>query len=365
MIIGVLKCTKENLIAMVPQVVSKLIKSEYSVVIEMNAGENAGYSNELYQEAGAEIVSRNDILTSSDIILTGVGIDLEDIYQIKENTLLIGKFNAKLASEMLTSLKYSEAKVFSLDLLPRSSIAQSMDVLSSLASLSGYKSVIVGANQFSGYLPMMTTSAGTIPPAKILILGAGVAGLQAIATAKRLGAVVNAFDVRSSVKEEVESLGARFIEVVGSVDDKSAGGYAVKQSEDYIHKQKELIHETAIKADIIITTANIPGRKAPVLIENKTVKEMKPGSVIVDMATASGGNCELSKDNDKVIIDNVAIIGDSILYNQMGKQASLLYSNNIHNFLKYILKDGIENIPYNSDIVSNVLLQKELITELN
>jgi NAD(P) transhydrogenase subunit alpha len=365
MTIGVLKCTKENLIAMVPQVVSKLIKSEYSVVIEMNAGENAGYSNELYQEAGAEIVSRNDILTSSDIILTGVGIDLEDIYQIKENTILIGKFNAKLASEMLTSLKYSEAKVFSLDLLPRSSIAQSMDVLSSLASLSGYKSVIVGANQFSGYLPMMTTSAGTIPPAKILILGAGVAGLQAIATAKRLGAVVNAFDVRSSVKEEVESLGARFIEVAGSVDDKSAGGYAVKQSEDYIHKQKELIHETAIKADIIITTANIPGRKAPVLIENKTVKEMKPGSVIVDMATASGGNCELSKDNDKVIIDNVAIIGDSILYNQMGKQASLLYSNNIHNFLKYILKDGIENIPYNSDIVSNVLLQKELITELN
>jgi NAD(P) transhydrogenase subunit alpha len=365
MTIGILKCTKENLIAMVPQVVSKLIKSEYSVVIEMNAGENAGYSNELYQEAGAEIVSRNDILTSSDIILTGVGIDPEDIYQIKENTLLIGKFNAKLASEMLTSLKYSDAKVFSLDLLPRSSIAQSMDVLSSLASLSGYKSVIVGANQFSGYLPMMTTSAGTIPPAKILILGAGVAGLQAIATAKRLGAVVNAFDVRSSVKEEVESLGARFIEVAGSVDDRSAGGYAVKHFEDYILKQKELIHETAIKADIIITTANIPGRKAPVLIENKTVKEMKPGSVIVDMATASGGNCELSKDNDKVIIDDVAIIGDSILYNQMGKQASLLYSNNIHNFLKYILKDGIENIPYNSDIVSNVLLQKELITELN
>jgi NAD(P) transhydrogenase subunit alpha len=180
--------------------------------------------------------------------------------------------------------------------------------------------------------------------------------LQAIATAKRLGAVINAFDVRSSVKEEVESLGAKFIEVSGSVDDKSAGGYAVKQSEDYIQKQKELIHQIAIKSDIIITTANIPGRKAPILIENKTIKEMKPGSVIVDMATASGGNCELSKDNDKVIIDDVAIVGDSILYNQMGKQASLLYSNNIHNFLKYILKDGLENIPYKSDIVSNIIL---------
>lgn len=365
MTIGILKCTKENLVAMVPQVVSKLIKSGYSILIETNAGENSGYSNKLYQEADAKIVSRIDILISSDIILTGVGIEAEDIHKIKEDTLLIGKFNAKVASKMLTNLKYSEAKVFSLDLLPRSSIAQSMDVLSSLASLSGYKSVIVGANEFSGYLPMMTTSAGTIPPAKILILGAGVAGLQAIATAKRLGAVVNAFDVRSSVKEEVESLGAKFIEVADSVDDKSAGGYAVKQSEDYIHKQKELIHETAIKADIIIATANIPGSKAPVLIENKTVKEMKPGSVIVDIATASGGNCELSKDNDNVIINDVAIIGDSILYNKMGKQASLLYSNNIHNFLKYILKDGIENIPYNSDIVSNVLLQKELITVIN
>jgi NAD(P) transhydrogenase subunit alpha len=211
----------------------------------------------------------------------------------------------------------------------------------------------------------MTTSAGTIPPAKVLILGAGVAGLQAIATAKRLGAVVNAFDVRASVKEEVESLGAKFIEVEGYVDDKNAGGYAVKQSEDYIHKQKELIHETAIKADIIITTANIPGRKAPILIENKTVKEMKPGSVIVDMATTSGGNCELSKDNDNVIIDDVVIIGDSILYNKMGKQASLLYSNNIHNFLKYILKNGIENIPYDSDIVANTLLQKESKLVLN
>ena len=365
MTIGILKCTKENLIAMVPQVVSKLIKSEYSVLIETNAGKNSGYSNELYKEAGAEIVSWNDVLTSSDIILTGVGIEVEDIHLIKDNTLLIGKFNARVESEMLTNLKYSEAKVFSLDLLPRSSIAQSMDVLSSLASLSGYKAVIAAGNEFSGYLSMMTTSAGTIPPAKVLILGAGVAGLQAIATAKRLGAVVNAFDVRASVKEEVESLGAKFIEVEGYVDDKNAGGYAVKQSEDYIHKQKELIHETAIKADIIITTANIPGRKAPILIENKTVKEMKPGSVIVDMATTSGGNCELSKDNDNVIIDDVVIIGDSILYNKMGKQASLLYSNNIHNFLKYILKNGIENIPYDSDIVANTLLQKESKLVLN
>ena len=365
MIIGILKCTKENLIAMVPQVASKLIKSNHSVFIENNAGQNSGYSNELYTESGAKIVSRNEILTSSDIILTGVGIESKDIHIIKKNTILIGQFKARIDSEMLENLKNSGIKVFSLDLLPRSSIAQSMDVLSSLSSLSGYKAVVVAANEFAGYLPMMTTSAGTIPPAKILILGAGVAGLQAIAAAKRLGSVVNAFDVRASVKEEVESLGAKFIEVEGNIDDKSAGGYAVKQSEDYIHKQRELIHETAMKSDIIITTANIPGKKAPILIETRTLSEMKSGSIIVDMATASGGNCELSKDNEKVIANDIVIIGDSILYNKMGKQASLLYSNNIHSFLKYILKDGIDNIPYDSDIISKTLLQKELTTVLN
>ena len=365
MTIGILKCTKENLIAMVPQVVSKLIKSNHSICIENNAGQNSGYSNELYKESGAKIVSRNEILTSSDIILTGVGVEFEDIHIIKENTILIGQFKARVDSEMLENLKNSGIKVFSLDLLPRSSIAQSMDVLSSLSSLSGYKAVVVAANEFSGYLPMMTTSAGTMPPAKILILGAGVAGLQAIAAAKRLGSVVNAFDVRSSVKEEVESLGAKFIEVEGNINDKSAGGYAVKQSEDYIHKQRELIHETAIKSDIIITTANIPGRKAPILIETRTLSVMKPGSIIVDMATASGGNCEFSKDNEKIIVDDIVIIGDSILYNKMAKQASLLYSNNIYHFFKYILKDGIENIPYDSDIVSKTLLKQESTPVLN
>ena len=365
MTIGILKCTEENLIAMVPQVVSKLIKSEFSVIVESNAGENSGYTNQIYEQVGAKIVSRNDVLTSSDIILTGVAIEADDLANIKKNTLLVGKFNARVDSDKLSTLQKSEARVFSLDLLPRSSIAQSMDVLSSLASLSGYKAVVTAADEFSGYLPMMTTSAGTIPPAKILILGAGVAGLQAIATAKRLGAVVEAFDVRSSVKEEVQSLGAKFIEVEGNADDKDAGGYAVEQSEEYIKKQKELIHETAIKADIIITTANIPGRKAPVLIESRTVNAMKSGSIIVDMASASGGNCELSKDNETVIVNDVTIIGNSILYNQMSKQASLLYSNNIHNFLKYILKDGIENMQFESDIVSNTLLKKELTTTSN
>lgn len=359
MIIGVLKCTEENLVALVPKVVSKLAKEETEVIIESGAGEPSNYADQSYEEAGAKLVSRQDVLSRSDVVLTYAGIEPGEVSSIKEGALVVGKFNARVESELITAFKDNKTKAFSLDLLPRSTIAQSMDVLSSLASLSGYKAVLQAADNFPGYFPMMTTSAGTIPPAKVLILGAGVAGLQAIATAKRLGAMVEAFDVRSAVKEEVQSLGARFIEVEGAKDDAAAGGYAVEQSEEYIQKQKQLIHDTALKADIVITTANIPGRKAPLLIEKKTVEAMKPGSVIVDMATASGGNVDMSKDDATVNINGVTIIGDSKLYNHMGAQASLLYSNNVFNFLQYILKDGIENLPYESDIVSNTLLYKE------
>lgn len=359
MVIGVVNCPEENLVALVPQVATKLIKDEYQIVLESGAGKSSGYSDELYESNGAVISSRKEVLSKADIILTGTNIPKEDIDQIKPKALLVGKFNGRVESELITNLRTSEAQVFTLDLLPRSTIAQSMDVLSSLASLSGYKAVVTAANEFAGYFPMMTTSAGTIPPARVLVLGAGVAGLQAIATAKRLGAIVEAFDVRTAVREEVQSLGAKFIEVEGAQEDSAAGGYAVEQSEEYIAKQKELIHDTAVKADIVITTANIPGRKAPVLIENRTVNAMKQGSVIVDMASASGGNCELSKDDQTVDIDGVKIIGDAKLYNQMGKQASLLYSNNIYNFLKYILKEGKDHLPYESEIVSQSLLKVE------
>jgi NAD(P) transhydrogenase subunit alpha len=361
MVIGVIKCTKENLVALVPQVVSKLTNLKSKVIFESKAGLGAGYSDEKYSTEGAEILTREEVLASSDIILTCTGIDAYDLALTKKDAILVGKFNARVTTDMLMDIQDSDMLSFSLDLLPRSSIAQSMDVLSSLASISGYKAVLSAADEFEGYLAMMTTSAGTIPPAKVLILGAGVAGLQAIATAKRLGAVVEAFDVRTSVKEEVESLGAKFIEVTGSNDDASAGGYAVEQSEEYIQKQKELIHQTALKADMIIATANIPGRSAPVLIETRTVEAMKHGSVIVDMASASGGNCELSVDDEVIEVNGVKIIGDSKLYNQMGKQASLLYSNNILNFLKFILKEGIDNLPHENEIVSKTLLRSEVV----
>ncbi|MCJ7466736.1 MAG: NAD(P) transhydrogenase subunit alpha [Maribacter sp.] len=363
MTIGLLKCTEENLVAMVPQVALKLYNEKFQIVCETEAGEASGYSNDLYHEIGAKIASRKEVILSSDIMLTGSEIGLKDLNLMKPDTLLIGKFNGCMGPDHLMALQKHKATAFSLDLLPRSSIAQSMDVLSSLASLSGYKALITAADEYEGYLPMMTTSAGTMPPARVLILGAGVAGLQAIATAKRLGAVVEAFDVRSSVKEEVQSLGAEFIEVEGSIEDDSSGGYAIRQTAEYIKQQKALIHSRACKADIIITTANIPNKKAPILIEKDTVAQMKPGSVIVDMASASGGNCELSRDGEMIVINGVKIIGDSKLYNKMAHQASLLYSNNIHNFLKYLLKDGRENVPYGSDIVSSTLVKsKEAIS---
>ncbi|MEQ6119394.1 NAD(P) transhydrogenase subunit alpha [Reichenbachiella sp. MALMAid0571] len=354
MIIGLLKCTEESLVGLIPNVVSKLKKEGHDIVFEPGAGSSSDYTDQEYLSAGATSLERREILIKADVLITVSGLKADDLSVINDTSYVIGKFNSNV--ELVEKIKSNGIKAFSLDLLPRSTIAQSMDVLSSLASLSGYKSIITAADNFSGYFPMMTTSAGTIPPAKVLVLGAGVAGLQAIATARRLGAVVEAFDVRSSVKEEVQSLGAKFIEVEGSQEDVSAGGYAVKQSEEYIQKQKELIHVSAAKADVIVTTAAIPGRKAPLLIEDRTVTSMKKGSVIVDLAAATGGNCALTQ-NDKIVeVEGVTIIGDSRLYNKMGKQASLVYSNNVFSFLKFVFKEGLENIPYGHEIVSKTLL---------
>lgn len=356
--IGVLKSESTPMVAMVPANVSKYVKDGYSIMVESGAGQASFYSDALYAEAGAKVDSRLAVITSSDLLLVDANLSESELSSLQSSTILIGKFNVLNEVAYAERLKQSEIQIFSLDLVPRSSIAQSMDVLSSLASLAGYKAVISAAELFPGYFPMMTTAAGTVPPAKVLVLGAGVAGLQAIATAKRLGASVEAFDVRSAVKEEVESLGAKFIEVPGSVEDQAAGGYAVTQTPEYIQKQKELIHEKASKADILITTANIPGKKAPILIENRTVEAMKPGSVIVDMASASGGNCELSQDNEQIEINDVKILGDSKLFHHLPKEASRLYGTNIYNFLKFIMKEGVDRIPYEHEIV-----RKTLITE--
>ncbi|MCL4145772.1 UNVERIFIED_CONTAM: hypothetical protein GTU68_032285 [Idotea baltica] len=244
-------------------------------------------------------------------------------------------------------------------MIPRTTLAQSMDVLSSMASLAGYQAVLEGASLYTGYFPMLMTAAGSIAPAKVLVIGAGVAGLQAIATARRLGAVVFSMDTRAAVEEEVKSLGAKFIVIPGAKDEKTAGGYGVQQSEDYLAKQREVLHDTAINADVIICTAQLRGRKAPVLIQENTVKAMKPGSAIIDLAASTGGNCALTKNNELVVVNGVSILGDSNLADKKALDASKMLGNNVFNLLKYIIKDGALNLDMEDEIIAGSILQKK------
>ena len=255
---------------------------------------------------------------------------------------------------------------FSLDMLPRTTRAQSMDVLSSQANIAGYKAVLYAANIFPKYFPMFMTAAGSIPPAKVLILGAGVAGLQAIATARRLGAVVEVFDTRPAVKEEVMSLGAKFIEVEGAADASKAGGYAVEQSAEFLQKQKAKIAESIAKADVVITTAQIPGKAAPILVTTAMIGGMKKGSVIIDIAAATGGNTELTKNNETINYNGVAIVGNSALASTMPSDASKLYGKNVLNFLQLIIdKDGKLNLNWEDDLVKGSCITHggELVNE--
>jgi NAD(P) transhydrogenase subunit alpha len=268
-------------------------------------------------------------------------------YNPLQNTNLVNKF----ITHKMTS--------FSMDSIPRTSRAQSMDVLSSMATVAGYKAVLQAALELPNFFPMFMTAAGTIRPATVLILGAGVAGLQAIAIARKLGAQVQAFDVRSAVREEVMSLGAKFVEVEGAKEDAAAGGYAVEQTEDYKRKQQQVINEHAAKADVIICTAQIPGRKAPVLIHRDTVEKMKPGSVIIDLAASSGGNCEMTRDNETVVHQGVKIIGQSNYPSLMPVDASKMFGKNLYNFLQLIITaEGALNLNFEDDIVKGTCVTR-------
>ncbi len=345
--IGILKEKEEETrVCMVPQVVKKLINElKFEVYVEENAGVKAGFSNEMYSNEGAVIIKNGENLTDLDIIIF---INYpESRYTFNKNVKLIGILNPLFHFEQLTQLLHVN-EVYSLDLMPRSSKAQAMDVLSSMASLSGYKAVIKGAEKHTSLLPMITTAAGTVKPSKVLVLGAGVAGLQAIATAKRLGAIVDAFDVRKSAGEEVRSLGANFIEVEGAVENENAGGYAIEQSIDYLEKQKQLIDKHVSEASIVIATANIPGKRAPLLIEKQSVEKMKAGTVIIDLASEQGGNCAFTKDEEEILINGVKIIGNSFLSRELALTASNLLSTNYFNFLKHmelIEKNELKNDP--------------------
>jgi NAD(P) transhydrogenase subunit alpha len=291
----------ENRVACVPDVASKLIKEGFQIQVEKDAGLNAGYTNEMYESAGAKVIDNlNDLYSSADIVIKvqrpldhpDAGKNETELF--KEGTLLITFLYPLVHPDLAKKCAEKKINVISMDMIPRTTIAQKMDALSSQANIGGYKSVIMCADALGKIFPLMMTAAGTISPAKVVIMGAGVAGLQALGTAKRLGAVVEVSDIRTAVKEEVQSLGGKFIEVEGAEDMQDEGGYAKEASEEFLQKQKELIFKHVSEADIVITTALVPGKKAPVLVTEEMVKKMKPGSVVLDMAVEFGGNCEVS-----------------------------------------------------------------------
>ena len=352
MIIGVLKePSPETRVSLLPEHITILKKWNVEVCIEHNAGVTAFASDEKYAQAGATIKSRNEVLQTSDLLLSINVPGKSEIDNLKSK-IVLGVYQPLFNAGLMKELAAKGCTVFSMDMLPRTTRAQSMDVLSSQANIAGYKAVLLAANLFPKYFPMFMTSAGSIPPAKLLILGAGVAGLQAIATGRRLGAVVEVFDTRPAVKEEVMSLGAKFIEVEGAADASKAGGYAVEQSEDFMKRQKAKIAEHVSKADIIITTAQIPGKKAPVLITKEMLGAMKPGSVIIDIAAATGGNTELTKNDETIMYNGIHIVGDSNLPATMPSDASKMYGKNILNFLQLMIsKEGTFNLNFEDDLV--------------
>ncbi len=352
MIIGVLKePNPETRVSLLPEHFAILKKYNVSGCIETGAGNNSYAFDEKYAEAGFEVCSRNDVIAKSDILLSINSIHQTEIATLKSK-ILLGVFQPLFNFEAIKQYSSNAITCFSIDMIPRTTRAQSMDVLSSQANIAGYKAVLLAANLYPKYFPMFMTAAGSIPPAKMLILGAGVAGLQAIATAKRLGAVVEVFDTRPAVKEEVQSLGAKFVEVEGAADASKAGGYAVEQTEEFMQRQKAKIAESAAKADIVISTAQIQGRKAPILLTKEMIEGMKSGSVIIDLAASTGGNTELTKDNETVNHNGVNIIGNSYLAATMPSDASKLYGKNILNFLQLIInKEGSINLNFEDDLV--------------
>jgi NAD(P) transhydrogenase subunit alpha len=354
--IGILKEISDKRVSITPDNIKRSKLKNANWYIEPGAGNETGFNDAAYSNL-ATVKDRSSILKEADIIITIFPPKDEDLAQIKEGTILISQFRPYQDSTILDKLKQYPFRVISMDMVPRTTLAQSMDVLSSMASIAGYRAVLKAAQYLPRYFPMMITSAGSIKPAKALIIGAGVAGLQAIATARKLGAVVEAFDVRQAAKEEVQSLGAKFVEVPGAIDDKGAGGYAVQQTEEFLARQKAEVQARASKSDVIICTAQVRGRKAPVLIEADTIPLMKHGSVIIDLAASTGGNCALTE-NDKTIVKNgVTIIGNSSLETEMPEDASQMYGNNILNLLNHITKDGELNLKPEDEIVKGSMIK--------
>ena len=367
MIIGVLKESgNEKRVAMLPEVVTALSNMGVPVLVENDAGLKAFVSNSEYETSGAKIVSKLELMSQAGLIIKINPPTDEEISLMGENKVLLAQINPLVNIDIVKKIATANITSFSLDIIPRTSRAQAMDILSSMATVNGYKAVLTAANTLPKFFPMFMTAAGTITPAKVLILGAGVAGLQAIATSRKLGAVVQVFDVRAAVKEEVIGLGAKFVEVEGAIDDKSAGGYAVEQSEDFKNRQATAVHEQAVKSDVIICTAQIPGKKAPLLLKKETIEAMKPGSLVIDLAASSGGNCEVTKDGETIVHEGITIIGNSNFAVDMPTDASKMFGKNVLNFLKLMINPkGEFNLNWNDDLIKGtcVTFNKEIVNE--
>ena len=358
MIVGIVKeKVGESRVSLLPEQAEFLIKRKVTVLVETGAGDSAYAKDESYSAKHISVTSRTEVLSTADLVLSMHPITADDLGKLKPGAILLGVYQPLFNLTLMKEWAGKGVTSFSLDMIPRNTRAQSMDVLSSQANIAGYKAVLLAAESFPRYFPMFMTAAGSIPPAKVLILGAGVAGLQAIATARRLGGVVEVFDTRPAVKEEVMSLGGKFIEVKGAADVSKAGGYAVEQSAEYQQKQSQKIAEAVAKADVVITTAQIPGRKAPVLITKAMLQSMKNGSVIIDLAAATGGNTELTENDTTVNFNGVRIIGNSNLPSSMPYDASKLYGKNVTNFLALMIdKEGKLNLNFADELIKGTCI---------
>lgn len=348
----------ERRVALVPDTVSRLVKQGFEVFLESGAGERAFFSDADYEAAGATIVKDSATLWGEADILLKVSPPqtredgVSEIDSLKENAVLISFLNPLGNPELAQKLAERKITAFAMEMIPRTTRAQSMDALSSQASIAGYKAVLIAGAALPKYFPMLTTAAGTIAPAKVFVMGAGVAGLQAIATARRLGSLVEAFDIRPAVKEEVQSLGAKFVEVKLEEETTAAGGYAKEISTASKERTQEVVTEHVKNADVVITTAQVPGRKAPLLVTKDMVSQMKPGAVIVDLAAEQGGNCECTEPGKDIIKNGVTIIGPINLPSSMPVHASQLYAKNLTSLMKLFTKDNTLGLNFEDDIIN-------------
>ncbi len=340
--IGILKETQkgERRVCISPIIAKQLIEKGFEILVEEDAGVNSSFKNSDYEKIGATVEIRGVVFKEAKVLVKINPFDEEDLKLIDNSHILMSQLYHKSNPNLIKAIAEKGATAFSMDAMPRISRAQDMDVLSSQSNLAGYKAVILGAYEMTKIFPLMMTAAGTITPSRVLVYGVGVAGLQAIATAKRLGAVVEATDIRMETKEQTESLGAKFISVDNTGEEKAEGGYAKAASEDYARRQKEAVNKSLFQADLVITTAMVPGRKSPILITEDQIKQMKNGAVIIDLAAAQGGNVELSKLNKTVIKEGVKIIGTTISPESVSTNASDLYGKNMLNFLKHLTKEN-------------------------